>query len=226
MATRRVKFIGRTKAKRDNVCRSNLLWPYRGAIQVAPEDIAIRLFTHPDVWVEADDDDEGLPMDDSNPFEEMKTGMTAQDRINLAIKIIEKDDCLLEVMANFGNSLVVDGDDDAVDHQANYERLLKLEAEEAADVEIDIPDHAQGAGDDVSGDGLEKADKPADVIAFSVVREDAIIEAINALDRDNEAHFTKDCIPRVEAISGLLGYEVAASERTAAWDTIQEGEGS
>ena len=223
MATRRVKFIGRTESKRDNVCRSNLLWKFRGAIQVAPEDIAIRLFTHPDVWIEPDEDDKGLPMDEKNPLDQMNAGMTADERIGLAIKIIEKEDCLLEVMAYFGNSLVVDSDD-GVNHQANYERLLKLEAEEANEV---VADHAQGlAGADAVDDGPEKVDATNDVIAFSPVREDAIIEAINALDRDNEAHFTKDGIPRVEAISGLLGYEVAASERTAAWDTIQEGEGS
>ena len=225
MATRRVKFIGPTVSKRDNVCRSNLLWKFRGAIQVAPEDIAIRLFTHPDVWVEPDEDDKGLPMDELSPLIQLKAGMTADERINLAIKIIEKEDCLLEVMGYFGNSLIVDSDD-GVNHQANYERLLKIEADEANHVEIDVPDHAQGPGEGIIGDGLKEAAKISDVIAFSPVREDAIIEAINALDRDSDAHFTKDGIPRVEAISGLLGYEVAASERTAAWDTIQEGEGS
>ena len=213
MATRRVKFIGPTATKRDNVCRSNLFWKFRGAIQVAPEDIAIRLFTHFDVWVEAGEDDEGLPMDSVSPFEAMKTGLTRDDRIKLAINIIETDDCLLEVEEYFGM--------DRID-------LSEVSDTEDQDDDVDTgkPNDGLEDADDIIGDGFKEAAKLSDVIAFSVVREDAVIEAINALDRDSETHFTKDGIPRVEAISGLLGYEVAASERTAAWDTIQEGEGS
>jgi len=226
MATRRVKFIGRTAHKRDNVCQSNLFWKYRGAIQVAPEDIAIRLFTHSDVWVEADDDDNGSPMTKGIKIK-LDEGMSRDDRVNLVIKIINDDDCLLEVMSHFGDESIILSGDDAVDHQANYDRLVKLEADAL------LPDSDQGAGDDATGDGTDNVKGLADVgepgvgdvVAFSPVREDAIIQAIEALDRDNEEHFTKEGIPRVEAIEGLLNYEVSASERTAAWDTIQEGEG-
>lgn len=215
MATRRVKFVGKTGHKRDNVCNSRLFWPYRGAILEVPEDVAVRLFAHPDVWVEPEDDDEGRPMSETVDYK-LSGNLTRDDKIKVVIDIIESEDCLLEVMAHFGI------DDDFIPETDGTEGIN------------DIVDSVSGPGlSDVSITELEEETSdpgeesgPAAVVSFSPDPQEAIVQAINMLDRDNKDHFTDTGMPRVEAISGLLGYTITAQQRTVAWDTVQESEGN
>lgn len=200
MATRRIKFIGNTPYKKDNVCRSNLFWPYPGAIVEAPEDIASRLMAHKDVWVEADPDDKGEPSDKDKALS-LGENLTRDERIDIAIGIIKEQDCLMEVMAHFEGDDVGPPDDD----------LSELNSE--TDGLVDAPP-------------IPEKPKQAPVVAFSLNRDEAVVQAINALNRDSDRDFTKEGVPRVEAISGLLGYEITAAERTSAWDTVMEGEGN
>lgn len=61
------------------------------------------------------------------------------------------------------------------------------------------------------------ADKPNERI-------NAIVEAIKILERDNEAHFTANGLPRDAAIEDLLGYKVSKEERAEAWNEVQSKE--
>ncbi|MEE8429046.1 MAG: hypothetical protein V3S33_06045 [Gammaproteobacteria bacterium] len=49
----RIKFVGPTRNKRDNVCRTNTYWPCRGAIRDVSPNIAVQLLNHPTVFVRA-----------------------------------------------------------------------------------------------------------------------------------------------------------------------------
>jgi hypothetical protein len=210
MATRRVKFIGKTPYKKDNVCCTNLYWAYPGAIVVAPEDIAIRLLSHRDVWVEAADDDEGLEIG-KKPILTLDEGLSRDEKIAIAISIIETESCLIEVMAHF-DSEECERDEELVESIGDGTIIDKGLADINETTETNqVPD---------------VKDDQVPVIAFSVNRDEAIVQAILRLDRDSEEHFTKEGVPRVEAIEGLLNYDVTAAERTAGWDTIQEAEGN
>jgi len=45
-----------------------------------------------------------------------------------------------------------------------------------------------------------------------------IVDAIGLLDESNKNHFTGQGIPRVEALTEILGFEVTAADRNAAWE--------
>lgn len=50
---------------------------------------------------------------------------------------------------------------------------------------------------------------------------DRIIAAIGKLDPENAAHFTKGGKPEVKALADLLGVEITAQQRDAAWAAVQ-----
>ena len=52
-------------------------------------------------------------------------------------------------------------------------------------------------------------------------RLEAIKGAIAQLDRENPEHFTKGGKPQVEAIEAVLGWNITAAERDAAWESMQ-----
>lgn len=53
----------------------------------------------------------------------------------------------------------------------------------------------------------------------------AIAEVIKDLDQDSEEHFTKSGAPIVSAIEKVLGYDITAAERDAAWAAIKKDGG-
>lgn len=50
----------------------------------------------------------------------------------------------------------------------------------------------------------------------------AIAAAVGELDAESDDHFTKDDVPKVEALERVLGYGISAAERDAAWATVNE----
>lgn len=187
--SRRIKYIGKAPHKRDNVCRTTLFWPHQGAIVDTPDEIAVRLLAHKDVWVEAVPGDTGAPMDASGGAPK-----TVEERVESAIKEIEACD----------GWFFVD--------------LYRETGELPTQIQPATPDPDAGLGDPNPSPQVETR------FPFNNDREAAVIQAINLLNRKDEDHFTKQGIPRVEAISQLLGYEITAEERTKAWEHIQEGE--
>ena len=87
--SKRIKYIGNQPWKRDNVCRTSLTWKHPGAIVECPDEVAVRLLNHPDVWVEAAPGDKGLPMQDMCHH---VGPMTREERIEAAIKTIDEQD--------------------------------------------------------------------------------------------------------------------------------------
>ena len=83
------------------------------------------------------------------------------------------------------------------------------------------------------GDPVELADDiAAALLADGVVlepetaaqdRKARIIAAIGELDPDNPEHFTKGGKPEVKALEAILGFDITAAERDAAWAAFQEG---
>lgn len=59
--------------------------------------------------------------------------------------------------------------------------------------------------------------KPADAEALTA----AIVDAIGQLDKDKAENWTKGGVPQVGAIEAVLGYEISAGERDAAWTAFQ-----
>lgn len=51
---------------------------------------------------------------------------------------------------------------------------------------------------------------------------EAIALAIPKLDKDNSEHFTAAGIPDVAALEGVLGYDITAGERDAAWELAKD----
>lgn len=49
-----VRYIGTKPLKRDTVTDSLAIWPGQNSVCEVPQDVAVRLFLHPDVWVPAD----------------------------------------------------------------------------------------------------------------------------------------------------------------------------
>lgn len=186
--SKRIKYIGKAPVKRDNVCRTTLFWPHPGAVVEAPDEIAVRLLAHKDVWIEASANDHGAPMrvDSGRP-------LTAEERVEAAIKEIEAADGWL------------------------YVDLYR----ETGELPTQIQPAAEAGNDEGEAKPPPKAPSP---FPFNNDREAAVVQAINMLNRKDEDHFTKQGVPRVEAISQLLGYEISAEERTKAWEFIQEGE--
>lgn len=192
METIRVKYIGKAPVKHDNVCRTSLYWPFAGAICIVQADIAHRLFAHTETWVEAADDDEGKQIVISG-VGKLDSNLTRDEKIKIAIDILVEYEAFAEVNAFLGEDMLDIPDEDG----------KKGEADTAP-----IPIKA----------GLSSVKKVA--TGFSPDQNESVIEAIKLLNLDDEEHFTKEGIPRVEAISGLLGHEITAEERTSAWDEM------
>ncbi|MCK4959717.1 MAG: hypothetical protein KAT00_09950 [Planctomycetes bacterium] len=51
-----------------------------------------------------------------------------------------------------------------------------------------------------------------------------IIEAIGKLDKDNPEHWTSGGKPQVVTLEGLLGKQISAADRDAAWSAVQAAE--
>ena len=50
---------------------------------------------------------------------------------------------------------------------------------------------------------------------------EALVEAIRRLDRDDKTLWTQSGAPKVEALEAVLGVDVAADERDAAWAAVE-----
>lgn len=92
------------------------------------------------------------------------------------------------------------------------------------------PNGLQGAQN--SGDGSQggSASQPpqgdgnqSTVVEFSEDKTTAIKQAIQLLDPKSEDHFTGSGVPQVKAIERLLGYDISAADRDAAWSELNEG---
>ena len=57
----------------------------------------------------------------------------------------------------------------------------------------------------------------------TVDRVNMIASAITKLDKDNVEHYTKDELPRIEAIEAILGADITASERDEALAMAEAG---
>jgi len=181
---KRLKYIGKQPMKKDNVCNTAITWAYRGAVCSVPDEIAPRLLAHSDVWVEADPDDKGEPMEDDktalletaiNPA----TGApaTREDKLIACVQVINE----------------LDGWDYVDTYRNSIPKIPEPEETESQPV-------------------------------FSMDKEEAIVQAIMVMDRDNELQFTAQGIPRVEALEKLLGYPITAEQRSEAWAKIEESE--
>lgn len=78
--------------------------------------------------------------------------------------------------------------------------------------------------DDEHAAGLLKvrAIEPGDVelVDDEQARQDAIIAAINELDKDNAEAWQKDGKPKLDAIAAIIGNAITAVERNNAWAII------
>jgi hypothetical protein len=54
MANIKVRYIGKKPVKKDTVTESLVLWYGENSVAEVPEEVAFRLFQHPDVWQPAD----------------------------------------------------------------------------------------------------------------------------------------------------------------------------
>lgn len=76
----------------------------------------------------------------------------------------------------------------------------------------------QGGSQGGSG-GAPPTPNPAP--ATDLEKVEKAVEAIGRLDPLNPEHFTNQGIPRVDAIGKLLGYDITAEQRDAAWAAVQ-----
>lgn len=76
----------------------------------------------------------------------------------------------------------------------------------------------QDAGAPASGGAV------ADAADAGEARQQAIMEAIERLQRaGGPSHFTASGTPQVKAIEAVLGYDITAGERDAAWARLRSG---
>lgn len=80
--------------------------------------------------------------------------------------------------------------------------------------------------EDKEAAGLIKAGKvrEAKPPLHVVVDLDDIVEAIGALDKDDDVLWTKSHKPKTEVLSSILKKEITAKERDAAWAIYQDKE--
>lgn len=86
------------------------------------------------------------------------------------------------------------------------------------------PNGSQGTQN--SGDGSQPPQGDGNqgtVVEFSEDKATAIKQAIQLLDSKNGDHFTGSGVPQVKAIEQLLGYDISAADRDAAWGELNEG---
>lgn len=90
------------------------------------------------------------------------------------------------------------------------------------------PQQPTGDGNQGAGDGANQppqGDGDANVVEFSDDKATAIKQAIELLDPKNPEHFTGSGVPQVKAIEQLLGYDISAADRDAAWAEVNKGAG-
>lgn len=56
--SRKIRFIGKSPIKRDNVAGSKMVWPHPGAVIEVPDEVAIRLIPYHTVFVEYNADND------------------------------------------------------------------------------------------------------------------------------------------------------------------------
>jgi hypothetical protein len=88
---------------------------------------------------------------------------------------------------------------------------------------------AQKAADDIAAllkkqtaDGKTRAAAAKLAAASTGPTEAEIVEAIGKLDKGNSEHWTNGGSPQVAAIEGILGKQISAADRDAAWATMPE----
>ncbi|WP_435626977.1 hypothetical protein [Candidatus Ferrigenium straubiae] len=100
--------------------------------------------------------------------------------------------------------------DAATEKRLKEEQMLEVSETEPEGYSAGQQDAGQGNAPVVPTD-------PAERIA-------AIKDAIGKLDKADAALWTNSGMPKVPAISAVIGWEITAAERDAAWAEIQDGQ--